>query len=74
MASIRTGILSLCAIGLALVPRRWAADLVYPLLALIALKIAVEDLRHGVAATLFVSLGLFGLTLILAPRFRQART
>jgi hypothetical protein len=72
MATIRTGILSLGAIGLALVPRRSCADLVYPLLALIAIKICVEDLRHGVAATLFVSLGLFGLTLILAPRFRQS--
>ncbi|HKA87016.1 MAG TPA: hypothetical protein VKE22_05085 [Haliangiales bacterium] len=74
MATIRTGILSLSAVALALVPRRSCADLVYPLLALIAIKIGVEDLRHGVAATLFVSLGLFGLTLILAPRFRQAGT
>lgn len=72
MATIRTGILSLGATALALIPRRSSADLVYPLLALIAIKICVEDLRHGVAATLFVSLGLFGLALILAPRFRHA--
>jgi len=73
--TVRTGILSLEAIGLAAAAHhpagRSAAMLVYPLLALTACKMVIEDLHDGVAATLFASLALFGVALIVAPRLAR---
>jgi hypothetical protein len=72
MAVIRTAILALAALGLALAGRssrfREATWLVYPVLALGALKLLVQDLPQGRPLTLFLSLALFGGALILAPR------
>jgi len=74
-AAFRTALLSLAAIALALAGRtaalRSAGVLVYPVLALTAIKICVEDLRIGVAAGLFASLASFGVALIVAPRLRS---
>ena len=73
-ATVRTAVLSLGAVTLALASRhprtRSAALLVYPVLGLTAAKIAIEDLRVGVPATLFASLAFFGAALIVAPRLR----
>ena len=73
--AIRTALLSLAAIALAVIGRtaaaRSAGVLVYPVLVLTAIKIVVEDLRIGVAASLFASLASFGVALIVAPRLRS---
>ncbi len=72
VAVIRTAVLSLTAVGLALVCRlprlRELSWLVYPLLGLGCLKLLLEDLRHGSPLTLFVAFGFFGVALILSPR------
>jgi hypothetical protein len=72
IAAVRTGVLSLAAILLAVLSRffpvpehRW---LVYPILGLTALKLLLEDLSQGRPMTLFPALTLFGAALILAPR------
>jgi hypothetical protein len=72
VALIRTAALAVAAVGLAwggrwrrFVEARW---LVYPVLVAGGLKLVAEDLRTGRPATLFASLALFGLALILAPR------
>ena len=74
-ATLRTGILAVLAIVMAAVSRhpreRAASALVYPVLLVIAVKFAIEDLRVGVAATLFVGLLLYGAALIVAPRLRR---
>ncbi len=73
--AIRTALLSLAAVALAVIGRtaaaRSAGVLVYPVLVLTAIKIGVEDLRIGVAASLFASLASFGVALIVAPRLRS---
>ena len=68
----RTAVLALTAVALATMSR-WprvaeAAWRVYPGLALGAGKLLFEDLRHGEASTLFVSLAFYGAALIVAPR------
>jgi len=72
LASIRTGTLASSATLVAWFSRRTRlsnlAWLVYTILALGAIKLLAEDLGAGSAATLFLSLGLYGGTLILAPR------
>ena len=72
LAVARTGVLSALAIALAWLGRRvpilelrW---LVYPLLAVTALKFLFEDLAVGRPLTLFLAFMFFGATLILAPR------
>jgi hypothetical protein len=72
LASIRTGAVASSATLLAWCGRQprfsnltW---LVYTILGLGAIKFIVEDIRAGGAATLFLSLGLFGGALIIAPR------
>ena len=73
LAAFRTGALSVAAIGLAALGRRPAARelrwLVYPLLALAALKFLLEDLSTGRPLTLFLAFMVYGAALILAPRF-----
>lgn len=72
VAVIRTAVLSVTAVVLALACRksqfRELAWLVYPLLGLGCLKLLLEDLRQGNPLTLFVAFGFFGAALILAPR------
>ncbi|MEN8008293.1 MAG: hypothetical protein ABFS42_14855 [Candidatus Krumholzibacteriota bacterium] len=72
VAVVRTGVLALAALGLAVAGRRkdlvelgW---LVYPLLAFGLVKLLWEDLRAGNPMALAISFALFGAALILAPR------
>jgi len=72
VAVIRTGVLAMAAVGLAVAGRRkelvelgW---LVYPLLALGLGKLLWEDLRAGSPMALAISFALFGAALILAPK------
>jgi hypothetical protein len=72
VAVIRTGIMAVAALGLALAARRMdlveMGWLVYPILALGLGKLLWEDLRTGNPMALSVSFALFGAALILAPR------
>ncbi|HEX4844667.1 MAG TPA: hypothetical protein VFV26_00520 [Geothrix sp.] len=78
LALARTGVLSALAIALAWLGRkvpvlelRWV---VYPLLALTALKFLLEDLAGGRPLTLFLAFMAFGTTLIAAPRLLKRRS
>ncbi|HEX9011439.1 MAG TPA: hypothetical protein VF804_13805, partial [Holophagaceae bacterium] len=78
LAAVRTGALSAAATGLAALCRRHPASelrwLVFPLLALAALKFLFEDLPVGRPLTWFLAFMAYGAALILAPRFlRPAR-
>lgn len=72
LAALRTAVLAALALLAAVAARRprlaEARLLVYPLLALGALKLAVEDLPMGRPATLFAALAVYGAALIAAPR------
>jgi hypothetical protein len=74
-AVVRTAVLAALALGLALVARRgtWPelGWLVYPLVALAGVKLVLQDLRHGRPATLVLSLALYGVVLVLAPRLMK---
>lgn len=74
VAAVRTGVLVCGTVLLAWVGRRpaWreAGWLVYPLLVATGLKVLLEDLPSGRAATLFVSFGLYGAALLVVPRLR----
>ena len=77
LATLRTGVLALAALLLAQMGR-WkampeASWLVYAVLAAGGVKLLLEDLRAGRAATLFISLALYGGALILAPRLARRR-
>jgi hypothetical protein len=72
VAAIRTALMSLSAIVLAVIGSRatlveltW---IVYPLLAVTGAKLVLEDLPTGRPLTLFLSFAFFGLALIVAPR------
>lgn len=75
LAVVRTAVLALAAVALALVGRlpqlEEATMLVYPVLLLGGAKLLFEDLRTGRPATLVFSLLLFGSALILSPRLRR---
>jgi hypothetical protein len=72
VATVRTGAMALLVVVLAGGARRFGLVelgwLVYPLLALGAVKLVAEDLGRGRPTTLFFSLVLYGGALILAPR------
>lgn len=77
LATVRTSVLSIAALGIAWVGRHgrfveWSW-LVYPLLVAIGLKMIARDFAASRPATLFVALALYGIALILAPRLRRAR-
>jgi predicted tellurium resistance membrane protein TerC len=77
LAFIRT--LTLCTVALALAygGARWRrAELTrlgYAALALVAIKLVTEDLRHGHLAYIAASIFLVALTLIAAPRVARAK-
>jgi len=77
LSTLRTGVLALSALLLAWIGRVKAMPeaswLVYAVLAAGGLKLLLEDLRAGRAATLFISLALYGGALILAPRLARRR-
>ena len=72
LAALRTTILGLAAVCLALLGRlprlRETAWLVYPVLAVGGLKFVLDDLPNGRAGTLFVSLVVLGGALLLVSR------
>jgi len=77
MATLRTAVLALAALALALLGR-WsrlpeAAWLVYPVLIAGGLKLLLEDIRAGHALTLFISFALYGGALFLSPRLARRR-
>jgi len=76
LATVRTAVLSLVAVGCAMVdrPGRFSAagKMAYPVLAAIGFKLALVDLRYSTPATLFVALAVYGAALVLVPRLRRA--
>ena len=72
LASIRTAVLSVASVTLALSSRHWrwpeARWLAYPLLILVAIKLFSEDFPNGNAATLFVSLAFVGSAVLLVAK------
>ena len=79
VAVVRTAVLSVTAVVLALVGRRSRVAelgwLVYPVLALGGLKLVIEDLSRGNPVSLTVAFALYGAALSLAPRIlRGGRT
>lgn len=76
LACARTGALAVSAALMAAYSRRTRFGnlnwLVYTILVLGAVKLALEDIAAGGAAALFLSLGLYGGALILAPRLLHA--
>jgi hypothetical protein len=73
---VRTFVLALATMACALAARsdrlRTASYFVYPLLVAGAIKLLLEDLPTGRAATLWISLLLYGLALITAPRIARS--
>ena len=72
LASLRTAVLSVASVTLAVSSRHWrwpeARWLAYPLLILVAIKLFAEDFPHGQAATLFVSLAFVGSAVLLVAK------
>lgn len=72
LAALRTAVLSAAAVTLAVSSRhrRWpeARWLVYPVLALVGIKLFIEDFPNGQPATLFVALAFVGGALLLVAR------
>lgn len=77
LATVRTAILCAVAIVLGWAGRRWNRPelvwLLYPLMALGAFKLVVEDFRQGRAAAMSLSLVCYGAALILLPRLVRKR-
>ena len=75
VAAVRTALLVVGILALALSDRLWAfaegAWLVYPLLFLAGVKFVLEDVRAGQTSTLVVGFALYGLALIVGPRLRR---
>lgn len=73
MAALRTAVLSVASVTLALSSRhrRWpeARWLVYPVLIVVAVKLFVEDFPNGQPASLFVALVFVGSALLIVSRF-----
>ena len=76
LGTLRTAVLSVLAMGCALLnrPGRFSAvgKLAYPLLALTGLKLVVVDLQYSTPAMLFVALACYGTALVLGPRLRRS--
>ncbi len=72
LAFIRTLTICLTAMGLAFGGARWGraelTKIAYATLGLLAVKLALEDLRHGQLAFIAGSIFLFAITLIVVPR------
>ncbi len=72
MATSRTAVISVLAVGLAWAARKWSLReltwLVYPLLIGGGVRLLLEDIRYGRPVTLFFTLALYGSALVLTPR------
>ncbi len=78
LATLRTSILALSALGVAYLGScrgciEWSW-LVYPLLVVTGAKMVLQDFGVSRPSTLFVALALYGLALIVAPRLRRGPT
>ncbi len=77
-ALVRTLVIALTCVTLALVRRRWGMKewgwLVYPLLFFGGFKLALEDLRTGSPLTLALGFAVFGAALILSPRLLRSHS
>lgn len=77
VATIRTAVLAILAVALAEAARRFELAelrwLVYPMLLLGGVKLLAEDVPAGRPAALFLSFGLYGMALIVAPRLIRAK-
>jgi hypothetical protein len=77
VAFVRTLVLCLVALAMVYAGSRWRrlelSRLGYAALALVAIKIVTEDLRHGRLAYIAGSIFLVAVTLIAAPRMARAR-
>jgi hypothetical protein len=77
LATGRTLVVVALAALLGWAAHRWSLAelswLVYALLAMGGLKLLAEDLRHGRAVTLFVSLALYGGALAIVPRLTREK-
>ena len=77
LAALRTAVLSMAAVTLALSSRqpRWpeARWLVYPVLVLVCIKLFIEDFPNDDPAALFVALGFVGGALLLVARLLKRR-
>ena len=75
LATIRTGIAAVVAIGLAGAGRHWQRRellwLVYPMLVVGGIKLVADDFRTGRPITLFLSFALYGTALLAAPRLAK---
>ena len=71
----RTALIAGVAIAIAWCGRRWNLPeltwILYPWMGLGAVKLVVEDFQHGQSATLFLSLLLYGSTLLILPRLAR---
>jgi hypothetical protein len=76
LATVRTAVLTAVALLLGWASRwpgfREAAWLVYPTLALAALKLVIEDFPRGRPATLFLGLALCGFAFLFAPKLARS--
>ncbi len=72
VATGRTAVLAVLAVGLAWAGRRWSRRelmwIVYPLLAIGGAKLLGEDFRYGQPFTMFMALACYGAALFLTPR------
>jgi len=72
VATGRTAVLAVLAVGLAWAGRRWSRRelmwIVYPLLAIGGAKLLGEDFRYGQPFTMFLALACYGAALFLTPR------
>jgi hypothetical protein len=77
LAFIRTLTICVAATGLAFCGARWRrvelTKIGYATLALLAVKLALEDMRHGQLAFIAGSISLFAITLIVVPRVARIR-
>jgi hypothetical protein len=77
VATIRTGVLAALAVALAAMARRLSLPelgwLVYPILLAGGFKLLAEDVPAGRPAALFLSFGLYGMALIVAPRLMRGK-
>lgn len=75
LASMRTTVLCVTAVVLAWLGRRWSLQtlpwMVYPLMVGGGLRVVLEDLRHGRPLTMFVTLAVYGTSLLLVPRLMK---
>jgi hypothetical protein len=70
-ATIRTGVLALGAVAAAWIGARWRSELtwlLYPMMALGAYRLVIDDMQQDRRAAMILSLVLYGAALMILPR------